>query len=265
LERPTVHLPVPRSLAAANVLVFVTVMVANGTAGAGTLSGESIGLIANRYPSYFLPANWVFGIWSLIYLGLLLFTLYQAVPRGRRSEAVARMGWAWALNGALNVAWVVTFSFSMFLTAWAIMIVLLVNLVWLNERIGLGIRRLTVVDRLFVAYPFALYLAWISVALISNTFQLVTYLNWGGFGVPGPVWSAAMITAGTGLATFMVVHRGNWLFPLVFAWAFWGLADRYVDVGLIAGCARVGAIGVLVLMVAGIARRRSRTQVTTEA
>lgn len=265
MERPTEHFPVRGSLAVANVLVFVTVMVANGMAGAGTLSGESIGLIANRYPSYFLPANWVFGIWSLIYVGLLLFTLYQAVPRGRRSEAVARMGWGWMVNGALNVAWVVTFSFSMFLTAWAIMIVLLVNLVWLNERIGFGIQRLSLVDRLFVAYPFALYVAWISVALISNTFQLVTYLEWGGFGIPGPVWSAAMITVATSLAAFMAFHRGNWLFSVVFAWAFVGLAERYADVGLIVGFARAGAVVGVALMAVGVARRHRSRQGRVES
>jgi benzodiazapine receptor len=263
VEDSTDNALVSLRFAVANVAMFGVVMVANGMAGAGTLSGESIGLIANRHPSYFLPANWVFGIWSLIYLGLLLFTLYQALPWGRRSGAVTRIGWGWVVNGALNIAWVVTFSFSMFLTAWTIMVVLLVNLVWLNEQIGFGTRTLSLVDRLFMAYPFGLYLAWISVALISNTFQLLTYLDWGGLGIPGPVWSAVMITVATGLSTFMVFHRGNAFFPVVFAWAFWGLADRYADVGLVSGFARAGVVGVLVLMVVGIARRRGRVEAIT--
>ncbi len=244
-----------------NIVVFVLVIWANGLAGSGALSGESIGVIANRYPSYFLPQNYVFGIWSLIYLALLVFTLFQALPSMRTCRPIGRLGFGWLVNGALNIAWVVTFSFSMFLTSWLIMIALLVNLVWIHERIGFGTWRDGWGTRFFVAYPFGLYLAWISVALISNTFQLMTYLEWGGFGISGPMWSAIMMVVATGLSTFMVVHRGNWLFPLVFAWAFIGLADRYADLALVANTAYVtSALGV-VAMVGGLVWRWRRSEV----
>ena len=55
---------------------------------------------------------------------------------------------------------------------------------------------------------------------IANTFQYLTYLEWGGFGVSAEMWSAIMMAVATGLAAFMVRARGNWLFPLVFGWAF---------------------------------------------
>ena len=48
------------------------------------------------------------------------------------------------------------------------------------------------------------------------------------------VWSAIMMTAATGLAAFMVWARGNWLFPLVFGWAFVGIADRLYLVVVVA-------------------------------
>ena len=240
------------------VAVLVAVLWMNAMAGAGTLSGESIGLIANRYTSYFLPAGWVFGIWSLIYLALTAFTVYQALPGQRENAALERLGLGWAVNGVLNIAWVVTFSFSLFGVSLLVMVALLVNLVWINEKVGAGRVELGRLDRVFVAFPFSLYLAWISVALISNTFQYATYAQWSGFGIGGAVWSAAMMTVATGLATFMVVHRGAWIFPVVNAWAFVGIAARFPDVPVVANTAyAMTALG-FVALVAGLAWRRRR-------
>jgi hypothetical protein len=250
--------PHPLSRQLANVGVLVVVLWMNGLAGSGALSGESIGLLANRYRSTFLPSSWVFGIWSLIYLSLALFTAYQALPGQRRNEALGRIGWGWAVNGALNIGWIVLFSFALFGPALAVMVALLVNLIWIVERTGWPEGRLGWRDRLLIAYPFGLYLAWISVALIANTFQYLTYLEWGGLGIAPEVWSALMMVVATGLAAFMVLHRGNWLFPLVFAWAFWGIADRFADVPVIANTA-YAMIGIgLAVAVGGVLRRGSR-------
>ena len=239
----------PRLHGLANLAVLGLVLCANALAGSGALSGESIGLIANRYASTFLPAGWVFGIWSLIYLWLAAFAVYQVLPGQRDNPALARLGWGWALNGALNIAWIATFSFSLFGPALLVMVALLVNLIWIGERVGWGQRPLTRADRLWVAYPFGLYLAWISVALIANTFQYLTYLEWGGLGVSAEVWSAIMMIVGTGLAAFLARVRGNWLFPLVFGWAFIGIADRFDGVPLIANTAYVmTAVGVVLVV-----------------
>ncbi|NCG32392.1 MAG: tryptophan-rich sensory protein, partial [Proteobacteria bacterium] len=147
----------------AGVLTFAFVMWLNGLAGAGTLSGESIGVIANRYPSAFLPADYVFGIWGLIYLALLGFTIYQALPAQRTNPVLRRLGWWWPVNGLLNVTWIVTFSFSHFGAAMVIMLALLGSLIVMHLRIGIE-DELGVMDRVLVALPFALYLSWISVA-----------------------------------------------------------------------------------------------------
>jgi hypothetical protein len=239
-----------------NLVVFGLVVWLNAMAGSGALSGESIGVIANRYTSLFLPANYTFGIWSLIYLWLAAFAVYQALPPQRSSPALARLHLGWVANGALNIAWIVAFSFSRFGSALLMMVALLVNLVWIMERLEWHRGELGTGDRLFVAYPFALYLAWISVALISNTFQYLTYLEWGGFGMAGQVWSAIMMVVATALALFMVVHRGNWFFPLVFAWAFAGIADRFAEVPVIVNVAWTMTPVVLVGMVVGLVYRR---------
>ncbi len=241
-----------------NAVTLVVVLAANALAGSGALSGESIGVVANRYPSYFLPAGWVFGIWSLIYLWLLAFTVYQALPAQRRSGFVERVGPWWLVNGALNVGWVVAFSFSLFGTAMALIVALLACLVAMGERVGAHRPGVSLADRAFGAWPFGLYLAWVSVAVIANAAQYLTYLGWGGWGIPDRTWSVVMMAAATSLGLLMVIRRGVWLFPFVVGWALVGIADRYAGDALIVRTAwAMTALGLVGLALVAEVRRRS--------
>jgi len=234
-------------------LVFGVVVWLNGLAGSGALSGESVGVIANRYRSDFLPANYVFSIWGLIYLGLFAFTAYQALPSQRHSPLLRGIGWWWVANGMLNIGWIVAFSFSRFGAAMLVMVLLLGTLIGIHVKIGIE-DRLMWRDRIFVAAPFGLYLAWISVAVVANTFQYLSYLGVDlGLG-NGPIWSAIMIFATTALAAFMAWRRRVWLFPIVVAWAVSGIAVRYSDSTLLAGVGWSAAAAGLVSL---IASRRS--------
>ena len=214
------------------VVTFIAVIVVNGMAGAGVISGDSIGVIANRYPSYFLPADYVFGIWSLIYLMLFWFALYQALPSNRARPSLQRVGWWWALNGTLNIAWVTVFSFGAFGLSLLLMFLLLGTLVVIHRRTG-SENQLTLGERFGVSYPFGLYLSWICIALIANTFQYIVYREWTYLGLDQPVWSAIMIVTATFLGGVVLRFRGLWIFPLVAAWAVGGIGVRYPEIPVI--------------------------------
>lgn len=211
-----------------NALTFVAVLVVNGTAGAGTLSGESIGVIANRYINAFLPANYVFGIWSLIYLGLFAFTIFQALPAQSADRTVRALGPWWLLSGALNMGWIVAFAFSRFVLAMLVMVALLVVLVQMVERLH-ALGRAGWATRLCATDPMGLYLAWISVAVIANSFQLAHVVGFSGLGLSENAWAVTMMVVATALGWFMVSHRGVWLFPLVVAWALRGIGARFPE------------------------------------
>ena len=126
---------------AGNVLALMMVIALNGLAASGAMSGDSIGVIANRYRSLFLPADYVFGIWSLIYLGLIATAIYQALPTAGAERAVQRLGIWWAVTGALNVAWISLFSFGQFALALLVMVIFLITLIAIGERVRGGTRR----------------------------------------------------------------------------------------------------------------------------
>jgi hypothetical protein len=241
-----------------NAIVFVLVIAGNGLAATGKMSGRSIGLIANQYRSLFLPADYVFGIWSLIYLGLLILTIFQALPGDASTRSVRRTGPWWIIIGVLNVAWISTFSFSYFLGALAIMAVLLGALVVVFERVNGGEPR-SMAEYWCVTVPTAIYLAWISVAIIANIFQYAHVVEWNGFGISESTYAVVMMIVATALGWLMSYARGAWVFPLVVAWALRGIGARYADLSAIAGPAAIlvpaGIAGGLGLWWAG--RRRA--------
>ena len=228
-----------------NVLTFIAVIAANGMAGAGAISGESIGVIANRYSSYFLPADYVFAIWILIYLMLLVFTAYQALPGSQDRPVLRRVGWWWAINGVLNIAWVTTFSFGLFGSSLIVMLALLGTLVIIHRRVALD-AGWTWPERLAVTYPFDLYFSWICIAVIVNTFQFVTYMEWSRLALDQPVWAAGMAVLATSVGLFLVWRRRLWIFPLVVAWALVGIALRFGEIAVIARTSWVMAVAGLV-------------------
>lgn len=246
--------PLSGSLRAANVLALVAVLVVDALAGTGALSGESIGTVANDYPSLFLPADYTFGIWSLIYLALTGFAVYQATPRGARSSAVNAIGGLWIVTCALNIAWAVSFTFRLFAVALVCMVALLAALAVLDERVRRSART-EPMERLLVVHPFTLYLAWICVALVSNTFQYAAFREWKGLGLPERAWAVGMMAVVTAVGLSMLVRKRAWLFPLVVAWALVGIGIRYTDLTLIAWPAfGLASIGVLAVLGRGVAR-----------
>jgi hypothetical protein len=124
----------------------------------------------------------------------------------------------------------------MFGPALIVMIGLLATLITIQKLVGPD-ETLTWTERLSVSYPFTLYLSWISIALIANTFQFVTYMGWSALGIDGPSWSAMMCVVATGLGTFMVWRWGFWIFPIVVIWALVGIAVRFPEQAVITGTA----------------------------
>ena len=72
-----------------NVLAVVATLALNGLANAIPLNGQTTGEISDRFQVYFVPAGYVFSIWGLIYLALIGFAVYQALPASGITRACA--------------------------------------------------------------------------------------------------------------------------------------------------------------------------------
>ncbi|MDZ7799895.1 MAG: hypothetical protein U5K81_03750 [Trueperaceae bacterium] len=241
------------------VLVAIAAMIAmNVAANALPLAGRSTGEVSAAYPVPFTPAGYVFAIWALIYLGLIAFGVFQALP-GRARDPRLRDVAPWVVLGcAANVAWLVAWHTLRIPLSMALMVVLLIALLATYERLHRGPSdRATV---LLARLPFGIYLGWITVATVANA--SVTLWHWGFRGGPWApeTWALIMVFVATAIGVRVLQARGDVAFALVLIWAFVGIAVARGFPGLLPG----GALVASALLAGGIAGRLVRGRADAE-
>jgi hypothetical protein len=241
-----------------NVLATIAVLVVNGLANALPFNGLTTGEISDRFDVYFVPAGYVFSIWGLIYVGLLAFTVYQALPSQRENPRLRRIGYLYALSCAANIAWIFLWHYEYFVWTLVAMVVLLLCLIAIYLRIGIGRTRVDPAETWLVRVPFSLYLGWITVATVANVTSLLDYLNWGRWGLSEEAWGVIILIVAGIIASLVSLTRGDVAYVLVIVWAYAGIAVKHSDNLLIAITAWVVAGIVLLTLIVGVPLARTR-------
>jgi hypothetical protein len=220
-----------------NVVAVVATLAVNGLANALPLNGQTTGQISDRFQVYFVPAGYVFTIWGLIYAGLVAFAVYQALPSQRHNGRLRRVGYLFALSCLANGLWIFLWHYEFFVATLLVMVGLLLLLIAIYLRLGIGREPVGAAEKWLVHRPFSLYLGWISVATIANATAVLDYLQWQGWGIAPQLWALVMLAAGVVIATAVAWHRRDLVYPLVMVWAYVGIAVRQADTPLVAGTA----------------------------
>jgi hypothetical protein len=212
--------------------------------------GAKISDLANGVYSdtLFIPANYAFAIWGLIYCGLIGFGIYQLrLPERRYGSVLESRPWL-ILACLLQTLWVYTFVQQQLLASTLLMVGLLGAIVRCYQLAEVGIRTMAGRDRLFLQHPWSLYLAWISVATIVNVSITLKEYGWDGFGLPQSLWTIVMMIVAAILGVVMLRQRRDWLYVVVVAWALLALTVRYIGIfaiassGLLLVCALLGLL-----------------------
>jgi translocator protein len=215
-----------------NIAALILVLAVNTLASVLPINGQTTADVSDAYPVLFTPAGYVFSIWGIIYLLLIGFTVYQALPAQKNNEAAAAPGGLFALSCLLNSGWIFAWHYNQMLLSVVIMAALLLTLIGIYLRVRpyrLSGRQ----DRWFVTIPFSVYLGWICVATIANISIALYSINWSGWGISPVTWTVIMLFIGTFLAGYMALGKGELPFTLVFVWAFTGIYAAQRDVELV--------------------------------
>ena len=219
-------------LASFNIFGFLLTIVLNALANGLPINGRTTGELSDLYPNLFVPAGYVFSIWGIIYLGLLLFTIWQA--RGLfssgplRSPAAASLGGWFLLSSVANASWIVAWHYEQLGLSLLLMATILFSLIQIYQ-ITDGNARLSVIERI----PFSIYLGWISIATIANVTTLLVDAEWGTWGLGEITWTMIMTSTGAILALIFLWFRSDLLYAGVVIWALVGIINRYkmLDMG----------------------------------
>ncbi|KUI35525.1 tryptophan-rich sensory protein [Mycobacterium sp. GA-2829] len=249
----TLLLPVAVSLATAATL-FVNYL-ANGL----PINGQTTGDVTRRFEVYFVPAGYVFSIWSVIYLGLIAYSVYLSLSsaRGHRDSGAARVIAPWYLVTAVaNCTWLFAWHHNRFPLSMLLMVVLLGSLIAIY-RLQAMRPATSRVEFWTVHIPFRVYLGWISVATIANATITLDDAGWSGFGLSEPTWGAIMVVVAGALGlTVAYLHR-DIAYALVLIWALIGIAVRLHESTPVLVASLTGAAALAVSVVV-LAQRRNR-------
>ncbi|UXA18003.1 tryptophan-rich sensory protein [Mycobacterium sp. SMC-4] len=251
----TVLLPVAVALATTATLVV------NYLANTLPINGQTTGEVTRRVDVYFVPAGYVFSIWSVIYAGLIAFSVYVflALAKGRADSGAARAIAPWyLLTAAANCGWLFAWHHNAFPLSMLVMLVLLSTLIVIY-RLQAARPATSTLELWTVHIPFRGYLGWISVATIANATITLDDAGWAGFGLSEPAWGAIMVVAAAGLGVLMALRHSDITFILVLVWALVGIAVRLSETTPVLVAALAGA-AVLVAAVVVVALRRNRSE-----
>jgi hypothetical protein len=198
----------------------------NGLANAIPLNGRTTGSISDGFQVLFVPAGYVFSIWGLIYIGLIAFGIYQALPSQRANPRLRRMGYLFALSCLANSAWIFLWHYGYFLLTLVVMVLLLASLIAMYLILGIGRKEVSTAEKWLVNIPFSIYLGWITVATIANATDVLDYVRWNGWGLAPEVWFVIVMVAAVAITAAVALTRGDIAFLLVIIWAFVGIAVK---------------------------------------
>lgn len=206
--------------------VFCVVGTLFGIGVLGTRVEESSGGALGADATLLAPAGPAFSIWSVIYAGLLAYTIWQWLPRNASSPRHRAVGWLAAASMILNATWLLVTQ-----AGWIWLSVVVI--VALAVVLGLLLAALqrhpaeSPAEKVITDGTFGLYLGWVTAATCANVTAAGVSSGWDLGAVGNQVLAVAVIVVAIGLGVLFTFRLGP-RFTVTAALA-WGLV--WIGVG----------------------------------
>jgi hypothetical protein len=251
------------TVAVSAVLAVIGAFIGSGAAGGQPVQDASGGALAAD-ATLVAPGTGAFAIWSVIYLGLLAYAVWQFLPAQRTATRHRRLGYPIAASLLLNAAWILSVQFDRLGLSVPIIVALLVVLV-VAFRTCLAVPPRNVVDTIVTDGTVGLYLGWVTIATAANIAAVLVASGWDGWGIPTETWGVLVVAlAGLVGIALAVWDHGRIAPTLSLGWGLaWIAVARLTDapastvVGITAIIAVIAIVLVTVAVrVAGVLRHR---------
>jgi len=242
----------PIILQITNIIAVVVTLFVDALANILPINGVTTGEVADAYPNLFTPPGYIFAIWGVIYVLLAVFMVFQARPNQRGEQYLQDISFFHLLGAIGNTSWIFLFHYEQIVLAVIPIVVLLISLIIMYVRLGIGIRDVPRNQMLAVHLPVSVYLGWISLATIAG---IASALNVLIPGIPIPtqvIWTVIMLVVALVLTLLMLFMRKDIAFGLVVIWASTGVVVKqlatYPLIGITAGVvAAVVTISIIIV------------------
>jgi hypothetical protein len=219
----------PLTLIIANLISVAFALVLNFLAVSLPINNKTTAELSDAYPNLFVPAGFTFSIWGIIYLLMLIFLIYQAYQYKQNNENSIRniesIGLWFLISGMANGTWILAWHYEFVFLSLCIMLILLYSLLKIYLTLDNN-RPHTLGDNLAIRTFLSVYLGWISVATIANVTTFFVSIGWTSFLFSPSTWTIVMICTATLLGILMVFKKQDIAYPLVIAWALYGILSK---------------------------------------
>ena len=227
---------------------IVAAFAMNVVANINPPNGLSIGEISNRFFSDVLitPANYAFAVWGIIYLGLISFGIYQALPAQRSNPLLRKIGYKIAIASLSQIVWVICFLYRQYAFSFVAMLGILFSLI--GAYLSLPFPRTTRQQKWLIRMPISIYLSWIVLATILNGAITLKSWQWSGWGINPGVWTIGMLLIAAFITHLVTIPRLDFAYALVFVWGTVAIAVKNLDRFIISGTAIGLSIALVILL-----------------
>lgn len=203
----------------------------------GRIGGVTPSEISDRYPTPITPAGYAFSIWSVIYIGMIAFSIYQLLPAN--AERFRRIRSLYILTCALNCGWIYMWHSDQI----AICLVLIFLLAACLFLINLDLKQTNGPQEYWLAKaPFSIYFGWVTAATLVNFAILLVHLEMSvstGLGI-------GLILLAATLGVIIRIKLVNYLYPIAIAWALTAIGVKQSGQTLIVVAAALGTVACLI-------------------
>ncbi len=243
-----------------NILAFAIVILVNYLATALPIGGQTTGEISDKYPSLFTPAGFTFSIWGLIYLALLAFVIYQALPAQRDNLRIASISNLFKISCAANTLWIFAWHYDLLIPSIFLMMGIWFSLIHIYKKLDNARQPFFTTKALLLNFPFSVYTGWITVAFIANLSAIQTNMGWDELGLDAITWTLIKLAIAGAAGALVLFTRKDIAYVLVIAWAAFGISVKQASTPEVAGAAGVLVIMGIILALYEITRRLSSSE-----
>ncbi|MEL6254554.1 MAG: tryptophan-rich sensory protein [Bacteroidota bacterium] len=238
-----------------SIIAFAIVILVNYLATALPIGGQTTGEISDKYPSLFTPAGFTFSIWGIIYLGLLGFVIYQALPAKREDSEMAGISRLFQISCAFNASWIFAWHYDLLFISLILMIGIWVSLILIYKKLNNARNEFSAGPSLLMRVPFSIYTGWITVAFIANLSAVQIGNGWDNLWLDAITWTQIKLGIAGAAAAIVGLRRRDIAYLAVIAWAAFGISAKQTATPEISGAAGSLCVFAIILIIYEVYRR----------
>jgi hypothetical protein len=240
-----------------NILAAFLTVIVNSLANIIPIGGKYTGELSDNIPNLFVPAGITFAIWGVIYILIIIFSIYLGRDFLKIEKTtkpfIEKVSYFFIIASIANILWIFLWHYEQVLLSLIAMILLFVSLLAIYLRLNIGIEKVSIKDKLFIHVPISVYIGWITVATIANVTAVLVTINWDGFGLSEDVWTILVIVVAMIITILVLLKRKDYAYSGVIIWALLGIYLKRITDDPIFGektqIAYTAAVAIIIILI----------------